>query len=298
MKIALLTGWTWYEREVALRSANTFHENMKYPHDTFVLPDEMDRFLSCYKDYDIAVPVFHWEFWEDGKIFGLLDSLSMIHAFSPFAVHALCMDKNKANILVEKIWVQVPKSYLINDIQDLKSFKFGFPLIVKPNSWWSSVATYKTNNYEELEEAVKNVKDITKDIVLVQEFISWTEYSVPVIWNSKLEVLPIMRVALKSWEFFDYEEKYNSDWSNEIFGDIDESLRSKLEEQSKKIYRFLWCKWISRIDFIVNESWIYFLEVNTIPGFSPASIFPKAWKLTWRSLEEIVEEIIRLWLEN
>jgi D-alanine-D-alanine ligase len=258
----------------------------------------MDRFLSAYKDYDLAIPVFHWEYWEDGMIFWLLDSIWMKYTFSPFATHAVCMDKNKSNILVEKIWVKVPKSYLFNYLNEISGIKFSYPLIVKPNSWWSSVATYKVNNDAELSKAVSDVIEITHDLVLVQEFISWTEYSVPVIWNDDLECLPIMRVELKTWEFFDYEEKYNSDGSNEIFWDVEENLKTSLEDDSKKIYKFLGCRWISRIDYIVNDSWIYFLEVNTIPGFSAASIFPKAWKLTWRSLKEIVEKIIILWLEN
>ncbi|EKE27630.1 MAG: hypothetical protein ACD_3C00183G0003 [uncultured bacterium (gcode 4)] len=298
MKIALLTWWTWLEREVALMSANTFNDNMDHEHDIFILPEEMGRFLGAYKDYDLALPVFHWEYWEDGTIFWLLDSIWLKYAFSPFAVHAICMDKSKCNILVEKIWVKVPRSHLFRSKKEIDSNKFSYPLIVKPNSWWSSVATYKVNDFEELEKAVENVISITKDIVLVQEFISGTEYSVPIIWNDALEALPIMRVELSAWEFFDYEEKYNSDWSNEVFWDIEEKLQNKLENDSKKIHSFLGCRWISRIDFIVNESWVYFLEVNTIPGFSPASIFPKAWKLTWRTLNQVVEKIIELWLEK
>lgn len=294
MKIALLTGWTWLERDVALRSANTFHENMKYEHDMYVLPDEMDAFLSHYKEYEFAVPVFHGQYGEDGMIFGLLDSLGLKSTFSPFATHALCMDKNKTNILVEKIWIQVPKSYLISNKKELQDTVFCFPLIVKPNSGWSSVATYMVNDMAELERAFDDVREITKDIVLVQQFITWVEYSVPIIGNDDLEALPIMRVALTSGKFFDYEEKYNSDGTNEIFWDVEPNLQKHLEEDSKKIYHFLGCRWISRIDYIVNDTGRYFLEVNTIPGFSPASIFPKAWQLTGRSLEEIVEKIIEL----
>ena len=231
-------------------------------------------------------------------IFWLLDCLGLKYCFSPFAVHAVCMDKNKSNILVEKIWVKVPKSFLFNSIGESKDITFPSPLIVKPNSWWSSVATYKVNNNDELEKAISDVIEITDDLALVQEFISWAEYSVPVIGNHELECLPIMRVELKTGEFFDYEEKYNSDWSNEIFWDVEEKLKNALEEDSKKIYRFLGCKGVSRIDYIVNKAGIYFLEVNTIPWFSAASIFPKAWKLTWRTLKEIADKIIALWLEN
>ncbi|EKE29413.1 MAG: hypothetical protein ACD_2C00180G0006 [uncultured bacterium (gcode 4)] len=294
MKIALLTWWTWLEREVALKSANTFDVNLRYEHDTFILPEEMDRFLASYNEYDLALPVFHWEYWEDGTIFWLLDSIWMKSTFSPFATHAICMDKHKCNILAEKVGLSVPGSHLFYSREDASDREFSYPLIVKPNSGWSSVATYKVRDFEELQQAIENVISITGDIALVQEFISWTEYSVPIIWNKELEALPIMRVELQGWDFFDFEEKYNSDWSNEIFWPIEEELKKRLEDDAKKIHSFLGCRWISRVDFIVNSSWVYFLEVNTIPGFSQASIFPKAWCLTWRTLEQAVEKIIEL----
>lgn len=292
MKIAILTWWTWLERDIAIKSAKTFKDNMSHENDIFVLPEEMDKFLSLYKEYNIFLPIFHWEYWEDWKVFWFLESLNLRYCLSPFKTHVICMDKNVTNILVEKIGVKVPKSVLVSNIYQIRGHDFNFPLIVKPNSWWSSFATYKVNDRDELIDALENLFLISNDLALIQEFITWTEYSVPVVWNDDLEVLPIMRVKLTDWDFFDFNEKYNSDWNNEIFDEIEIDTKTELENNAKDIYRFLWCRWISRIDFIVNENWVYFLEVNTIPWFTDSSIFPKAWKLTWRKLEELVELII------
>ena len=293
MKICILSWWTWLEREVALKSAATFKSNISN-YDYFVLPEEIDAFLVWYKTYDIVIPVFHWEYWEDWMIFWLLESLWIRHCFSHFKTHAICMDKRFSNSIAEKDGILVPKGKLINFMDELGVMPFDFPMIVKPNSWWSSFSTHKVKTKIELEAAVKDVFDKTKDSALVQQFISWTEYSVPIIWNDELEVLPIMKVALDKSEFFDFEEKYNSSWSNEIFESLEPSLQQTLEMQSKKIYKLFGCKWIARIDYIVNSEWCYFLEVNTIPWFTQSSIFPKSWNLTWRSLKELISKIISL----
>lgn len=297
MKIAILTWWTWLESDIAIRSAQTFCDNINHKYDYYILPQEMDKFLANYKKYDLAIPVFHWEYGEDWLIFWLLKSLNIKYCFSDYKTHAMCMDKTITNALAKKIWLQVPKSYLIEHISQLIKIDLQYPLIAKPNSWWSSIATYKVNNYEELEKAVNNVFNITWDLAIIQEFITWTEYSVPIIGNNDPEILPIMKVVLKKSAFFDYEEKYNSDWSNEVFWDIDETLTIRLEEDAKKVYKYLWCKWFSRAEFIANDNWVFFLEINTIPGFSNVSIFPKARKLTWRTLTQIVDKIIELGLE-
>ncbi|MDD2486801.1 MAG: ATP-grasp domain-containing protein [Candidatus Gracilibacteria bacterium] len=298
MKIAILSGGTGLERDVALRSAKTFKDNIRYDNDLYILPEQLDDFLASYKSYDLAIPVFHGKYGEDGIIFGLLESLSIKAAFSPMKTHAICMDKNMTNILVNEIGIKIPKSYILKDIYDIADIDITYPAIVKPNSGGSSIATYKTENITELEDAVKNVFELTEDFALVQEFIIGTEYSVPIIGNAETEILPIMRVQLKSGDFFDHDEKYNSDGSNEIFGDTDKDLEFSLKQKTKDIYRFLGCRGISRIDYMVNESGIYFLEVNTIPGFSAASIFPKAWKLSGRDLPELIDLIISLGLED
>lgn len=354
MKIAILTWGTWYEREIALRSSRLFQNNLKIDYDLYILPEQIDNFLANYNGYQLIIPVFHWEYWEDGIIFGLLEALRLRYTFSAFKTHVVCMNKNMTNLLVNKVWVQIPESFLIENISDIRKIalipppkrlyyarlavrgiyrkskeviktwapenftkngqfrkikevgirvfdyeksKIRYPAIVKPNNGWSSVATYKVENFAELEEAVQNVIRITWDTVLIQEFISWQEYSIPVIWNDNPEVLPIMKLQLNKSDFFDYDEKYNSDWSNEIFDQIEPELQKDLENQAKIIYKYLWCKWIARIDCIVNERWIFFLEVNTIPGLSDVSIFPKARKLTGKTLEELVERIVELGME-
>jgi len=299
-KIVILSWWTWDEREIALKSVNYFKDNIGREYDYYELPEQLEEFISNRNKYNLAIPIFHWEYGEDGRIFAMLDILKIPHALSPYSTHSLCLDKYKSNILAEQMWLKVPKQFLVHrrenkycrTIKDIAEKKIGFPMIMKPNKWWSSYHTYKANNAEEYLKYFDIIETDSSDDLLLQEFIIAEEYSVPLVaW----EALPIMKLEKQELDmFFDYESKYESEAKiKEIFPDITSDLKSQLEQQSKDIYKLFWIKWFCRIDFLVDQKQnIYFLEVNTIPGMSPASIVPKSWKETWWIPEELIQKII------
>lgn len=285
-KIAILSGWTSSEREVALRSAWFFRDFVKKDFDFYDFPADIEKFLENKNNYEFAIPVFHGQYWEDGKIFAFLEILLIKTTFSPYETHAICLNKFVTNELLSKLWVEVPKQFLYKWSLDIETF----PLIVKPNRWWSSMYTYKVSNKEEFEEKIKIIEENTKDDILVQEFIKADEYSVSIVAG---EVLPIMKVQKTIDEFFDYENKYSdAPKIKETWPEIEPALESSLAFQAKKIYNFFNCKWYARVDFLVRWEDIYFLEVNTIPGMTTWSIVPKSWALTGRSFEELIEKII------
>jgi D-alanine-D-alanine ligase len=102
-------------------------------------------------------------------------------------------------------------------------------------------------------------------------------------------VLPIVEIVTIKQDFFDYEEKYESDGSNEVFSDIGSSLKNKLETISTQIYDYLGCRGVVRMDYRYDGVDIYFLEVNTIPGFTSGSLVPKMWKKAGKTEREFVE---------
>lgn len=288
-KVVILTGGPGLEREIALKSAWFFEKYIDREYDLYDLPKQMDSFLKNKDKYEFAIPVFHWEYWEDGKIFAFLDSLNIPHTFSDYKTHALCLDKQKANTLIFQTWINVPFQYIA---ETSESFPETYPVIMKPNQWGSSFHTYKINNHQEFYDNFnKTRKDISDDI-LIQEFITWEEYSVPVV-NGK--VLPIMKLEKEDDQVFDYEAKYVSeDVIKETFPEIKEPLLTKLKEESLKAYNYFNVKSMARVEFIERGWELYFLEVNTIPGMTEASILPKAWNLTWKSNEELVKELIKI----
>ncbi len=300
-KIVILSWWTGDEREIALKSAWYFKDNIWQDYDYYELPEQLENFISNKHKYNLAIPIFHWEYGEDGRIFAFLDILWIPQALSPYSTHSLCLDKYKSNLLAEKLWLKVPKQFLIQRCshgwyckwKKTKGEKeIGFPMIMKPNKGGSSYHTYKANNHEEYDKYFDIIEKQSHDDLLLQKFLVAEEYSIPVVaW----ETLPIMKLEKESLDmFFDYESKYESEAViKEVFPEIEAWLRQQLEEQSLSIYKLFWIKWFCRIDFLVdknNTAW--FLEANTIPGMSPASIVPKSWKKTWWKPSELVNNII------
>jgi D-alanine-D-alanine ligase len=328
MYIAILTGWISTEREVALRSGanmRDYCERAGHTSEVFDLPTDLDTFLSKYKTYDFVIPVFHGRYGEDGVITGMCESIGIKVAMSPSHVHALCIDKYRTNCVVEKIGVKIPRSWIpgipvppkllpVNWNQILEK-----SLIVKPNQWGSSLATAKVKTHEEFERAIQAVDTVIQsltaermkllssqkdtlfvrhfpslaDMPIVQECIEWREFTVWVyrdtIWT---HVLPIIEIMTIKHAFFDYEEKYESDGSNEVFTDIEPPLQKELEETSARIYDFLGCRGIVRIDYRYDGKDLYFLEVNTIPGFTAVSLVPKMWKKAGKTEKEFVEMLL------
>lgn len=326
MHIAILTWGISTEREVALRSgANMKDWVQKSGHtcESYDIPSEMDDFLAWYKTYDLVIPVLHGRYGEDGIVTGLCEALGLRVAGSPSWVHALCIDKYRTNCVVEKIGIKIPKTWVpglppvvkLLPTEDQDTLEIA--LIVKPNQGWSSLATAKATTLEEFKYAIQSVHDVItslteervrllsqatwpsdfvrnfpslEDIPMVQECIDGQEFTVWVYRDSSsTHVLPIIEIRTLSWEFFDYQEKYESDGSNEIFWEIPAPLEKNLIEQSTKIFDHLGCRGCVRLDWRYDGKDIYFLEVNTIPWFTSWSLVPKMWKKAGKTEKEFIE---------
>ena len=294
-KIAILTGWPGFERNVALKSVKLFEEYIKREYKTFILPEDLNTFLSRREEFEQVIPVFHGEYWEDGRIQAMLDVLWIPYVGSSYFTNALCMNKKEANIVAASHWLNVPKEICISNIFELSSqedFSLTFPVIIKPNTGGSSYYTYKIEDYWELQEKLEFIFQNISDNILIQEYILWDEYSVSLVNGEILDAIMFIEKNNKE-DFFDYESKYESEsWMRETFPEIEAGLKQKLisvAEQARDIFNI---KWYARVDIIVRDNVPYFLEVNTIPWSTEVSILPKAWKLSWRSLEEFVKLLL------
>ncbi len=300
-KIAILTWGPWYEREIALKSSKLFEKYLAIDFKTYVLPEEIDVFLSERDLFDGVIPIFHGEFWEDGKIFALLDILWMNYPFSSSEVHAFCLNKYLTNQLLSWAGILTWKQFLIDEREQINLTpesifeahrneiqEIWFPFIMKPTHWGSSFYTYKIRDKSDFIEKAWECFWKISDSFLIQEFIVWDEYSVSIVWWVALP--HIMKVQKEHSEVFNYTNKYVDDL--ERFPDIESVLWDMLISQAEKIFWILWCKTLSRVDFIVRDSVPYFLEINTIPGMTEVSILPKAWQLSGKSLKEFVAFIV------
>ncbi len=328
MKIAILTWWISTERNVALKSAQNMKlwiESAGHISEIFDIPEMIDIFLWKYKEFDLVVPVLHGRYGEDGIITGLCESLWIRVAGCPSHVHALCIDKYWTSSILEKINILSPKSWIPWLPQPPKLIpsewtkNLDITLIVKPNKWGSSLATTRATTYQEfrmwidavdsviasltserialLEQAwntwfVRHFPPLT-DTPLVQECIEWREFTVWVYRDTGgTHILPIIEIITLTETFFNYEEKYETDGSNEVFSDIEDSLKNMIEHTSTRIYDFIGCRGIVRIDYRYDGKNMYFLEVNTIPGFTAGSLVPKMWKKAGKTEKDFVEMLL------
>ena len=168
----------------------------------------------------------------------------------------------------------------------------GFPCIVKPNSNGSSFGVTLVENQEMLEKAIEKAFEIDHEI-LVEEFIRGTEITSGVFKTAEKEIIfPLTEVVSKN-EFFDTEAKYSDGKSDEITpARIDTLLEKKCKELSSIIYDTLNIHGISRIDYILRDNKFYFLEINTVPGMSEASIIPKQTAVYGLEMKDLLSMVI------
>lgn len=294
-KIAILTGWPGFERNIALKSVKIFEEYIHREYETFILPETLDEFISRREEFEKVIPVFHGEYGEDGKLQALLDIYDIPYVGSNYFTHALCMNKQQANAVAAYNWLHIPQELYISewDIVEEHNLDLSFPIILKPNTGGSSYYTYKIENFQELEEKINYIWENISDDLLLQEYILWDEYSVSIVNGTILDAIMFVEKNNKD-DFFDYESKYESESGmRETFPEIDISLKNKLHQATQKAIEIFHIQWYARVDFIIRGDIVYFLEVNTTPWSTEVSILPKAWKLAWRTLEEFVEDLLQ-----
>jgi D-alanine-D-alanine ligase len=230
--------------------------------------------------FDCAVPMIHGTPGEDGRLQAYLEMLHVPYTTCGVLASSLTFNKHACKAFLNSLGIIFPKGKLIRKGDAVNSKELlamlGLPCFIKPNNGGSSFGVTKIKSNKELDVALKAAFAEDAEEVLVEEFIEGTEITCGLVKvNGKIIVFPITEIVSKK-EFFDVEAKYTTGMSDEITpARISESLHADCKTLSTGIYKYLNCRGIVRIDYIVRDGCLYFLEVNTIPGMSPASIVPK-----------------------
>lgn len=247
--------------------------------------------------FDVVFNAIHGSPGEDGKLLGYFEMLQIPYTSSNHIVSALTFNKNFCKQVVESAdVVALAKGVLLKNGQSLNLEaiveQLGLPVFVKPNSNGSSVGITKVKQMEELLPAIQNAYN-EDDEVLVESFIQGREMGCGVFeFKGKKLVFPITEIISKK-EFFDYEAKYTTGMSDEITpADVDEEADFNMKAIASELYSHLGCRGIVRFDFILTDDNIYFLEVNTVPGMSAASIVPQQAQVMGFSLEQLFDMAI------
>jgi len=240
--------------------------------------------------------IIHGDPGENGKITSYFEMLGIPSTSSTSVVAALTFNKAYCNKVVEGLGINIAAEVYLNQGEIINTDEIlsqvGLPCFVKPNAGGSSIGMTKVNDENELIPAIeKAFKEDNQ--VLIEEFIKGREITCGVI-NSEdhLYILPLCEVVSKK-EFFDYEAKYDATLADEIIpAPIAEEFATTIKSTSAFLYRRLNCSGVVRMDYIVTDDNIYFLEVNTIPGLSGASIVPKMAKEFGWSYQELIDRIL------
>ncbi len=259
-------------------------------------------------DLDLVFPVLHGKNGEDGTIQGLFEIAGIPYVGCDTLSSAMCMDKAVSNTIADYFdiaqakWLPLLQSdYNLNpDESALKAEKeLGFPIFVKPANAGSSVGVSKVRNVEELHKGLKAAFLHDRKLVL-EEAIDGTEVECAVMGNDR----PLASVAgevVPCNDFYDYEAKYVCGTSElYIPARLPEEKQEEIKETALKVYKALGCLGMARVDFFVRKSdgALLFNELNTIPGFTSISMYPKMFEASGLPYSDLLLKLLELALEN
>ncbi|MEC5422438.1 D-alanine--D-alanine ligase [Virgibacillus sp. C22-A2] len=305
MKIAVLYGGISGEREVSLSSGKGIMAALKNNgHEVIGIdfhPKRLKEIINL--DVDMVFIGLHGKHGEDGRIQGLLDLMELPYVGSGVLASALAMDKAKAkhtfqmnNIPTAKSSVySVTADFSTTKIEDMINSSYTPPFVIKPNREGSTLGLTIVNQKIETKEAVEKAV-LSDDTIMVEDFIKGKELTVAVLGSTGNEIaLPIIEIIPKNTHY-DYESKYTPGGSEHIVpAQLDAEITKKIKAYAVLAHQVLGCTTYSRVDFILAEdNTPVILEVNTLPGMTPTSLFPDAAKVTGLSYDEMIETFIQL----
>lgn len=257
--------------------------------------------------YDAVFPVLHGPFGEDGSIQGLFEMLDIPYVGSGVAASAWCMDKVRAKKmfaadgLATAPWVTIDRHVWETDHIGLKreALALGLPIFVKPSRMGSSVGITKVGGADDLGGAVEEALKFDSTI-LIERGIAARELEVAVLGNWEPRASVVGEIVPGN-DFYSFKEKYlDSRTQLHAPAQVDVETASRTRELAIQAFKLLGCRGMARVDFFLEEGtgklWIN--EVNTIPGFTSISMYPRLWHLSGLEAPSLVDELLRLAIER
>lgn len=300
--------WRYYDGEIS--DIVNFDDNSENYNRAIISPDRDDKGILVLKDggvekikIDVAIPAMHGRNGEDGTIQGLFELAGIPYVGPGVIGSAICMDKCVAKIMFREAgipqaaWVEVRADK--NGVYDRAKLdeieeKLGYPCFVKPSNAGSSVGISKAANRAELEEGLEAafIHDVK---VLVEEAVNAREIESAVMGNENPVCAPVLGEIVSGAEFYDYDDKYKNGVSQLLMpAPISEEMTEKIRNYAIAAYKICECKGLSRVDFFVDKETneIKLNEINTLPGFTAISMYPKLWVNSGIEIPELIDKLI------
>ena len=312
LRVAVLYGGRSGEHEISLRSAESIIAGLnpaKYEVQRILITPEgrwQPRALSpepgANPGIDVVFPVLHGTFGEDGTVQGLLELAGLPYVGAGVLASAVCMDKEVTKRLVVERGLPVAEYFTVtrghHSAQDICG-RLPFPMFVKPANLGSSVGISKAKNCAELEAALELAAQYDRKI-LVERGIAGREFECSVL-GSEEPIAAVPCEVIPSREFYDYEDKYLLDAAKLIVpAPLTPEQTVEMQRLAVAAYRAVECEGMARVDFLMETATgkIYINEVNTIPGFTSISMYPKMWEAAGVPFAELLDRLIDLALER
>jgi D-alanine-D-alanine ligase len=262
-------------------------------------------------DADVVFPVVHGPLYEDGCLQGLLELAGVAYVGCDVLSSAIAMDKDMARRLACTDKIRSARYHVLSwhsstdkrqEFCQQAASELGWPVFVKPCSLGSSVGIHKANNMIELSAAINDALRYDETI-LVEECLFGREIELAVLENTVPSAAPAVSVAGEIRVnhvdgFYSYTAKYLESEASELNvpAKLDESLLSQLQKMAAEIFTRLKCKGMARVDFFVDEKTqsIYFNEINTLPGFTSISMYPKLWQASGLEYSALLDSLVNL----
>lgn len=295
---SMLPAGTWQNCEENRRAA------LSPVHGQGLLSFENDCVVR--ERIDVAFPIIHGATGEDGAIQGLLQIAGIPYVGPQVAASATCMDKSITKLIADHAGVQqaawqlVTRSAFARDSEAVLSgveARFAYPVFVKPAGTGSSVGVSRAADREALREALTLALSFDSK-VLVEEYIQGQEVEVAVLGNDS-PFASICGEIDSGSGFYDYEAKYiNNNSSLYIPARLDEQTAENVRDLAVRVFMAMGCRGLSRVDFFVKpDGQIIFNEINTMPGFTSISMYPKLFEASGIPYSELIDNLIALALE-
>jgi len=308
LRVAVLCGGRSGEHEISLRSAESIVAGLdraKYEVQRIFIspegrwePGPISPQPGANPGIDVVFPVLHGTFGEDGTVQGLLELADLPYVGAGVLASSVSMDKEITKRLLAERGLPVVEYVTVTRAHP-NSFSLPFPLFVKPANLGSSVGISKVKNCAELETALELAGQFDRKI-LVERGIAGRELECSVL-GSEQPVAAIPCEIIPSREFYDYEDKYLLDAAKLLVpAPLTPEQTAEIQKLAVEAYQAVDCEGMARVDFLLEASTgkLYINEINTIPGFTSISMYPKMWEQAGVPFAELLDRLIDLALER
>ncbi|HWB86147.1 MAG TPA: D-alanine--D-alanine ligase family protein [Bryobacteraceae bacterium] len=312
LRVAVVYGGRSGEHEVSIRSAKAVMDAMdrdKYEIAEYFIgkegkwtPGPILPEPGAQPEIDVVFPVLHGTFGEDGTVQGLFELAGLPYVGAGVMASAVSMDKEMMKRVCKERMLPIVDYVTVARGQEnmlAVTQKLPYPVFVKPANLGSSVGISKAHNHEELEAALALAAQYDSKII-VERGITGRELECAVLGNEEpLASLPCE--ILPSREFYDYDDKYLLDQAEtKVPANLPREKMDELRRLAVQCYRAVECEGMGRVDFLLEASTdqLYINEINTIPGFTSISMFPKMWEHSGVPFAALIDRLIDLALDR